>query len=259
MNKTNTITLVNDLFYDGQKVRSALVGGKPMFCGIDIARILGYARPADAVSAHCKGGSILPTPSAGGTQQTKFIGEADVYRLILRSKAPKAEAFQDWLCEEVLPSLRAKGYYIRPGLSDCDRRLKAAQLEVCALEYELAAKRTRLEKVAVLANELPGSVPVGALVHDMHPTWSQPKQASLCSRIVAAAEKAQKPVGHTRVGHGRVRTMRPEDFAHIFATMHLLTQSQGEELIIESGTATLKTDAIQAYQAEHNDGSEIAD
>jgi prophage antirepressor-like protein len=65
----------------------------------------------------------LGLPTEGGNQQTKFIGEADCYRLILRSKAPFAERFQDWLCEEVLPSLREKGYYIHPGLSDADRRL----------------------------------------------------------------------------------------------------------------------------------------
>lgn len=34
-----------------------------MFAASDVARALGYARPADAVTAHCKGVAILPTPS----------------------------------------------------------------------------------------------------------------------------------------------------------------------------------------------------
>ena len=42
-----------------------------LFCGSDVARALGYARPADAISAHCKGVCVLPTPSAGGVQDRK--------------------------------------------------------------------------------------------------------------------------------------------------------------------------------------------
>jgi len=230
MNQNQNTTLVNDLFFDDQNIRTAFIGGVIKLCGTDVARILGYAQPAKAVREHCKGVSVLDTPSAGGMQQTKFIGEADCYRLILKSKAPKAEAFQDWLCEEVLPSLRLKGYYIRPGLSDCDRRLRAAQLEVRALEHELAAKRTRIEKAAVLANELEGAIPVGALVHDLHPQWSQQKQASLCSRIVAAAEKAGFPCGHTRVSHGKVRTLRSSDFDLTVLGLGLLSVEQYEAI-----------------------------
>ena len=36
--------------------------GDPLFCLVDVARALEYARPADAVTAHCKGVAILPTP-----------------------------------------------------------------------------------------------------------------------------------------------------------------------------------------------------
>lgn len=38
--------------------------------------------------------------------QTKLIPESDVYRLVMRSKLPSAERFQDWVVEEVLPTLR---------------------------------------------------------------------------------------------------------------------------------------------------------
>ena len=40
-----------------------------------------------------------------------FINEAGLYKLILRSKLPAAEEFSDWVCEEVLPSIRKYGYY----------------------------------------------------------------------------------------------------------------------------------------------------
>lgn len=83
-----------------------------LFCGSDVARALGYARPADAISAHCKGVCVLPTPSAGGVQNTKFITEGDVYRLIAHSKLPSAERFERWVFDEVLPSIRKHGAYM---------------------------------------------------------------------------------------------------------------------------------------------------
>ena len=93
-------------------IRTIQEDDKVLFCGSDIAKALGYARPADAISAHCKGVCVLPTPSAGGVQNTKFITEGDVYRLIAHSKLPSAERFERWVFEEVLPSIRKNGAYM---------------------------------------------------------------------------------------------------------------------------------------------------
>jgi len=41
----------------------------------------------------------------------QFIPESEVYRLVMRSKLPDAEKFQDWVCEEVHPSIRKTGVY----------------------------------------------------------------------------------------------------------------------------------------------------
>ena len=57
---------------------------KPMFLANDVARSLGYMRTADAISTHCKGVAILPTPTDGGIQRVKYIPESDVYRLVMR-------------------------------------------------------------------------------------------------------------------------------------------------------------------------------
>lgn len=93
-------------------IRTIQEDDKVLFCGSDIAKALGYARPADAISAHCKGVCVLPTPSAGGVQNTKFITEGDVYRLIAHSKLPSAERFERWVFDEVLPSIRKNGAYM---------------------------------------------------------------------------------------------------------------------------------------------------
>lgn len=96
---------------DFGEIRTAEENGKILFCGSDVAKALGYARPADAISAHCKGVGVLPTPSARGVQNTKFITEGDVYRLITHSKLPAADKFERWVFDEVLPEIRKTGGY----------------------------------------------------------------------------------------------------------------------------------------------------
>ena len=87
-------------------IRTFEQDGNVLFCGKDVAEALGYRRTADAITAHCKGVCVLPTPSNGGIQQMKFISEGDVYRLIVHSKLPSAERFERWVFDEVLPSVR---------------------------------------------------------------------------------------------------------------------------------------------------------
>lgn len=95
------------------KVRIAISeSNEPLFCLADVAKALGYNRPADAVSQHCKGVVILPTPTNGGVQEMKYGKESEVYRLTMKSKLPDAEKFQDWVCDEVLPSIRKHGAYM---------------------------------------------------------------------------------------------------------------------------------------------------
>ena len=93
-------------------IRTFEQDGKVLFCGKDIAKALGYQRTADAITAHCKGVCVLPTPSNGGIQRMKFIPEGDVYRLIVHSKLPSAERFERWVFDEVLPSIRKHGAYL---------------------------------------------------------------------------------------------------------------------------------------------------
>lgn len=93
------------------QVRTIIEGEKILFCASDVAKALGYARPADAVTAHCKGSVKRRLLTEGGTQETKFIPEGDIYRLIIRSKLPSAEKFERWVFDEVLPSIRKNGFY----------------------------------------------------------------------------------------------------------------------------------------------------
>lgn len=44
-------------------IRTITENGKTLFCGSDIAKALGYARPSEAVSKHCKGTPKRRTPT----------------------------------------------------------------------------------------------------------------------------------------------------------------------------------------------------
>ena len=85
---------------------------QPMFVAKDVATVLGYIRTTDAINQHCKGAVVYhPVSTKGGTQEMRVIAEPDVYRLIFGSKLPSAQQFQNWVFEEVLPSIRTKGAY----------------------------------------------------------------------------------------------------------------------------------------------------
>lgn len=91
------------------EVRIEIVNGKELFCASDVARALGYKRPADAVTQHCKGSVKHRIQTNGGNQLVKFIPESDIYRLIVKSELKEAEVFEKWLFEEILPTIRKTG------------------------------------------------------------------------------------------------------------------------------------------------------
>lgn len=93
------------------------IEGKQWFPAIKVAEILGYANPRKAIRDHSKekGVTIRSVLSNGGTQNKKFIDEGNLYRLITKSKLPQAEQFEEWVFDDVLPTLRKTGsYQVKP-------------------------------------------------------------------------------------------------------------------------------------------------
>lgn len=95
-------------------LRTMEIDGKIYFCGSDVAKMLGYARPSKAIIDHCKGVLKWDTPTKGGIQSLSYIPEGDVYRLITHSKLPNAVKFESWVFDDVLPSIRQYGAYLTP-------------------------------------------------------------------------------------------------------------------------------------------------
>lgn len=99
-------------------VRTVDIDGKIYFVANDVAKALGYKRPADAVTAHCKGSVKHRYLTEGGEQELKVIPEGDIYRLVIKSQLPTAEKFERWVFDEVIPSIRKHGMYAEDELLD---------------------------------------------------------------------------------------------------------------------------------------------
>lgn len=91
---------------------------KPAFYANDVALLLGYSKSQDGRN-HCKSLIKLNLRDTGklglksnGNHGTYLIHESDLYRMIMKSELPYAEKFQDWVVEDVLPSIRKHGGYM---------------------------------------------------------------------------------------------------------------------------------------------------
>ena len=91
------------------------INGKPYFPAKAAARCLGYKDTNNAIKQHCRwvAKHHLPHPQNPEKQIVmNLIPEGDLYRLITHSRLPKAEEFERWVFDEVLPTIRRQGSYM---------------------------------------------------------------------------------------------------------------------------------------------------
>lgn len=118
----------NDIFGE---VRGLNIDGKPYAVANDIAKTLGYTNPSKATNDHCKKSKMVwGNDSLGRRQQFKVIPEGDIYRLIIKSKLPKAQEFERWVMDEVLPQIRQTGGYIPVSQEDDEKLILAKALMI---------------------------------------------------------------------------------------------------------------------------------
>ena len=134
-------------------VRALTINDEPYFVGKDVAVILGYSNPRDALAKHVddedKGVAKCDTP--GGVQDLTVINESGLYSLILSSKLPNAKKFKRWVTSEVLPAIRRHGIYA------IDEVLNNPDMLIAALtELKAEREKTKLltETVAVQKQQI---------------------------------------------------------------------------------------------------------
>lgn len=79
------------------------------FRATGVCAVLGFANPSVAVDNHCP--DSYREFKIGMGRPANYVNEGGLYRLIFASKAPVADRFRDWVCDEVLPSIRKTGSY----------------------------------------------------------------------------------------------------------------------------------------------------
>lgn len=133
-------------------IRTSGTASDPMFCLADLCRVLEIRNVTDArCRLDQKGLGLTEVLTSGGKQQMYFVNEKNLYRLIMRSDKPQAEPFQDWVCGEVLPSIRKHGAYMTSTtidsiIADPDNGIRLLQ----ALKEERQQRQLAESKAALL-------------------------------------------------------------------------------------------------------------
>lgn len=212
--------------------------GEPWFVGKDIADALGYKKPRNAINSNCKSavqiGGAFPEGSQGHgyiDPQTLIIPERDVYRLIMRSKLPAAEKFEEWVVSEVLPSIRKTGSYSKQAqLPDFTNPAEAARAWAEQFEQKQIAEQKVLE-LAPKAEfvdkyvESNGLFTLTAIAKNL-----KFKRKDLIEKLIADGEifrrfkNLEPSARNVQLGYFEIKT--GEKFGHAYDQMYVTTKGR---------------------------------
>lgn len=161
------------------EVRVAGTSEEPLFCLSDVCRVLEIKNVADCKSRLDQRGVVLtdtPTHNQYGVeiiQKLVYINEKNLYKVIMRSDKPQAEPFQDWVCGEVLPTLRKTGQY-----SVQNPKVKQLSIRDELFWIEKSKKILNLNDTSVLKMLQQIAAPYGLPVPDYTPSKGILKSAT---------------------------------------------------------------------------------
>ena len=112
----------NLMVFEGHDVEVFELNGQVLFNPYHVAEILDIKNVRDNIARmNAKQVVKLTNSKVGKTDFRKlhntgenFLTESGVYKLVFKSHKPNAEAFTDWIADEVLPTLRKTGSYEMP-------------------------------------------------------------------------------------------------------------------------------------------------
>ena len=196
MNENSLQIFTNPMFGE---IRTIKEDGQVLFCGVDIARALGYVKPHGAISKHCRhslkrGVGLQKGNKADGspimqTVEMVFIPSGDVYRMAARSQLEGAEKFESWIFDEVVPTVMETGscalqQHMTPA------QLIAAQAQVLV---EIEGRQAQLEAAqTALAAKVDNAVKVFSRPTEDH--WKSDMERTvkaLCADIGWSRPKLQ--------------------------------------------------------------------
>jgi prophage antirepressor-like protein len=151
---SQSLQQVSNPFQFGEHpVRTAFDGsGEIWFCAKDVFEALGVTwsgRRGSLKNYQENWQVVLNFKTSGGVKETIFLSEPGVWKTIFLSRKPQAEAFANWICEDVLPALRRQGAY---GSANVGQRV-ALSRQINSTVGQLTDSHDALE-VATLTREL---------------------------------------------------------------------------------------------------------
>lgn len=210
-----------------------LYEGKPAFDAVELAKSLGYTNPAKALKDHCKAlikldyNESLELGFGEKPRGTQLAGQADLFRLILRSQLPSAERIQDWVCEDVLPSIMTTGAYSKemPDAKSHQQGLVMNQdiLSLARVVAEATASATmkavmEVSGLNVITQQQPLALPAAEAVQQKNKdefvpisvvSWATGLSDGTCRRLITFAGLPTSYVGGVRGLHvGRETFMK---------------------------------------------------
>lgn len=178
--------------FENNAVRIVPNAKKPLFVAKDVAVALGYENTNDAINKFCKGvANRYPLSTQGGKQKIRVIEEPDVYRLVFGSKLDSAEKFQDWVFEEVLPSIRKTGAYVSPASPVYERNQQHSLRLKLLLALEKADNKAVRESIYQSLSEVSNDLSLPLLpLNDFNWAGASVREDaySVCERFFSAVE-----------------------------------------------------------------------
>lgn len=136
------------------EIRALEIDNEPWFVGKDVAMILGYIKPENAIANHVdeedKTTTLIQGTGSNYKSNTVIINESGLYSLILSSKLPSAKRFRRWVTSEVLPSIRKIGGYIQGQEELSDEDLLAKALQIAQKQIEEKNEQLRKARPKIL-------------------------------------------------------------------------------------------------------------
>ncbi len=139
------------------EIRTAVdENGNIMFALKDVCDALGIKNSRNVMrTLNPKGVHSIDTLTDGGVQKLTFVNEPNLYRCIFQSRKKIATDFQDWVVEEVIPSIRKNGGYLVATEEDdentiVERALNLAQKAIQRLKEQnikLSERNDYLSKI----------------------------------------------------------------------------------------------------------------
>ena len=122
------IKIFNSNEFGGMRTYCDPKSGDVWFCLADVCKALDLVNPSKVKTTLTEKGLILlnmrdldntltisegiHTEEMRGNPNMTFIDEGNLYQVIFQSRKPNAAKFKEWVCYEVLPSIRKHGAYM---------------------------------------------------------------------------------------------------------------------------------------------------